>query len=68
MMRRQVKTRIRLTEDLEVHISVLTVDKEHFVEIRQFVPSSRTYLRGVLLPSDARILARVIEGISRATR
>lgn len=36
--------------DLELRVRTLTADGEDFFDIREFVPSSETYGRGVVVP------------------
>lgn len=50
-VRRTVKHRVRVADDLEVHMSNLTVAGEHFVEIRNYVPSLKEYGRGITVPA-----------------
>lgn len=41
-------------DDLLVRVRQLEVDGESFIEIREFVPSSDRYGRGLLIPSTQR--------------
>lgn len=53
-IKRSVHTRIKKADDLELHVSLISVPKmseEDFVEVRDFVPSRKTYGRGVVVPS-----------------
>lgn len=64
--------RIIIAEDLELHVSVISTEDSDipdalggmvFAEIRNFIPSTSTYGRGVLLPTGT---ARMVSDALRA--
>lgn len=54
-IKRRVHGRIPKGSDLEVHVSTITPPKsdEEFLDIRDYVPSTKTYGRGVVIPYEA---------------
>jgi hypothetical protein len=47
--------------DLEVHVRSLSSDGEEFIDVREYVPSSETYGRGLLVPAaQAKALAKLL--------
>jgi hypothetical protein len=53
--------------DLEIRVRNLAVDGESFVDVREYVPSSDTYGRGLLVPkAQARPLVKILMDAARA--
>jgi hypothetical protein len=51
-LRRTVHERHTKGDDLELHVSIVTVGDESYVDIRDFVPSTKTYGRGSVIPVE----------------
>lgn len=49
-MRRRVLHRLPVAEDLEIHVSTVTIARAPYVEVRNFTPSLKVYGRGVIVP------------------
>lgn len=47
---RKVTRAIDVGDDLQMHVSVLIIDGERFLDLRNFIPSAQTYGRGVVAP------------------
>lgn len=60
-MRRKVAKRVEIAPDLELHVSHLTVAGQRLVEIRNFIPSTKEYGRGVTAP--IRHCNGIVEGV-----
>lgn len=61
----QVLARLPRTDDLEVHLRLVDVDGEVFVELRQYVISLKKYGRGVWLHKDPEVLTMLRDAIDR---
>lgn len=64
---REVVEQIVTGEDMEIHISLISTE-EHpvYVEIRNYVPSTKLYGRGLLLPpGTAKLVRTALAGIIR---
>lgn len=48
--------------DLEVHVRTVASDGEEFFDIREYVPSSETYGRGLLIPMAQRAALKKLLG------
>ena len=59
----KVFTKAEKAIDLEVHVRYRKVEDEEFVDIRDFVPSTKTYGRGILIPLDDGAVTTVINGL-----
>lgn len=46
---REVFGRRVKAEDLEVHTSLVALEEDHYVEIREYVPSLNEYGRGIVM-------------------
>lgn len=57
----KVFSRIDRGQDLELHVKLTDVDGEKRVNLREYVPSTKTYGRGVLFPLD--VLTEVVDGL-----
>lgn len=52
--------------DLEIRVRTVSVDGEKFTDVREYVPSSETYGRGVMLPfTQTRLLAKALMDAAR---
>lgn len=49
---RTVVERIPVADDLEVHVSKVEVDGLQAVDLRNFVPSTESYGRGLIIPAE----------------
>ena len=58
----KVQAKIRKARDLEAHITTQFVAGVEFVEIRDYVPSTRTYGRGATF--EKRLLPQIAEALS----
>lgn len=60
---RQPKLMVKFAKerDLECHVRKLTIFDTEFVEVRDFIPSTKTYARGFLI--EAQHLDRLIEAL-----
>lgn len=47
---REVIRTVDVADDLQVHVSVLTVDSDTFCEIRNWIVSTQVYGRGIVFP------------------
>lgn len=65
-MRRKVHEKIEVAEDLEAHVSTLRVGAQTLLEIRNFIPSTKEYGRGITVPHNA--INRVANGLTKAAR
>lgn len=58
---------VKLSEDLEVHVNKVTVNHEGgslaYGEVREYVPSTDTYTRGLLIPLSA--ISDIADGLSK---
>ncbi len=59
---RRIVRSVDVADDLQAHISVLTVDGEDFVEIRNWIVSTESYGRGILLP--IKVTRQLRDGLS----
>lgn len=51
-VKRKVISRFPVAPDLEIAVSMLSVKDERMLEIRNFVPSQKSYGRGVVIPAE----------------
>lgn len=51
-VRRKVSSRLPIGDDYELHVNILAVKEDRFIEVRYYIPSTKTYGRGVVLPSE----------------
>lgn len=59
----KVFAKVQKADDLEVHVRYRKVEGEEFADIRDFVPSTKTYGRGILIPVSEETLAEVVKGL-----
>lgn len=69
-IRRTVQSRIRIADDLELHVSKLRAAGKEFVEIREFILSEKKYGRGVAFQPDDKnkVLRNISTGINACLR
>lgn len=66
---RQVIRTVDIADDLQVHVSVLTVDTDQFMEIRNWIVSNQAYGRGLVAPiKHARQIRDALNELIRETR
>lgn len=65
-MRRKVHKKIDVAPDLEVHVSTVRVATQTLTEIRNYIPSTKEYGRGVTFPS--RVMDEISHGLIAAAR
>lgn len=53
MEKRKVISREKVADDLELHVTRISVSGEIFIEVRNYVPSLKEYGRGVTFPATA---------------
>lgn len=59
----KLMARIPKERDLECHVRTQTVFGTEFIEIRDFIPSTKTYSRGFMM--DMRLLSRLNEELAK---
>lgn len=64
MMQREVHSRVRKTDDVEIHVSTVSSDSGTFADIREYIVSLEQYGRGVTFAPDLR--ESVLDGLFRS--
>jgi site-specific recombinase XerC len=59
----KLMARIPKERDLEAHVRIQHIFGDDFVEVRDFIPSTKTYSRGFLI--DMKLLPRLNEELQR---
>lgn len=64
-MRRKVHEKIEVAPDLEIHVTTVKAAGVTLYEVRNYVPSTKEYGRGITIPTG-RPSADVVAGLVRA--
>lgn len=59
---RDVAYAVPRRHDIDIHVSEVEVEGQHYVDVREFIPSLAQYGRGVLIP--ARLAAEIGSSIN----
>lgn len=64
MKRPKLVAKIPKEPDLEAHVRTTTVAGVEYIEVRDYIPSTKTYSRGILLPKAQK--TAILAGIREA--
>lgn len=66
----KVFRKVKKADDLEVHVRYRRIDGEEFADIRDYVPSTKFYGRGILIPFDvegADTVGQIADGLAEVS-
>ena len=59
----KVYASVKKYDDLEVRVRVVEADGERFLDIRDYIPSTEVYGRGVSMPYTVELVGGLIKGL-----